>query len=80
MERTPLTKKSLLKDLDEGMNRKQIGEKYGLSQGQIKLAVEAMGIEKVRPSTRKFVIVPDEEEIVEQIPTNTVESVVVIDN
>lgn len=69
MERIPLTKSSLRQNLDAGKNRKQMSEQYGISVQQVGLALKAAGMDKVRPSTRKFELIDDEKEVtVEQEP------------
>ena len=74
MERLNLTKSSLRKALDDGKNRKQMAEMFGISQGQIKMALQAVKLDKVRPSTRKFNII-DDEAVVEE-PQVVAESVI----
>lgn len=57
-----LTKSGLIADLDSGMKRKEIAEKYGLPVGQINRAMSKVGLKGKRPSMDKFEIIDDERE------------------
>jgi hypothetical protein len=59
-----LTKKNLIADMESGLTRSKMGEKYGLSTGMINRAMKQMGIEDMRAKVVKFVIVEDEEDII----------------
>jgi transposase len=68
-----LTKKNLVANLKSGLTRKDLAEKYNLSTGSINKAMKQMGIEGMRASIVKFVIVEDDDEAVENQQAQIVE-------
>lgn len=56
-----LSKKGLTQDVENGLTRKEIAEKYGLVQGQLNKAMQMAGLKGVRAKTVKFEFVEDEE-------------------
>lgn len=56
-----LSKKGLTQDIENGLTRKEIAEKYGLVQGQLNKAMQMAGLKGVRAKTVKFEFVEDEE-------------------
>jgi hypothetical protein len=65
MEVVKLTKKNLIADMESGLTRSKMGEKYGLSTGMINRAMKQMGIEEMRAKVVKFIIVEDDEEAID---------------
>lgn len=61
-----LSKKGLAQDIENGMTRPEMAEKYGLVQGQLNKAIAMAGLKGVKAKTVKFEFVDDEEPIKEQ--------------
>lgn len=61
-----LSKKGLAQDIENGMTRPEMAEKYGLVQGQLNKAITMAGLKGVKAKTVKFEFVDDEEPIEEQ--------------
>lgn len=70
MEKVKLSKKGLAQDIENGLTRKEIADKYGLVQGQIKKAIEMAGLKGVKAKTVKFEFIEDEE-VIEESPAIT---------
>jgi len=56
-----LSKKGLAQDVEMGLTRKEIANKYGLVQGQLNKAMVMAGLKGVKAKTVKFEFVDDEE-------------------
>lgn len=61
-ERVKLTKTQVLSDIESGMSRKEIAEKYGLPATQMNKAISLMGLSGIRAKKVLFEIVEDEVE------------------
>lgn len=59
MERVKLTISGLRSDITEGLSRKEISIKYGISPGQIKKALDRAGLKGVRAKMDKFELIDD---------------------
>lgn len=62
-----LSKKGLAQDVEMGLTRKEIANKYGLVQGQLNKAMVMAGLKGVKAKTVKFEFVEDEEAVHEEI-------------
>lgn len=58
-----LSKKGLIADLEAGLTRPQIAEKYDLSEGMIKKALKDCGLEKKRAVVKGYILVDDDDEV-----------------
>lgn len=61
MQIVKLTKSGLRKDIEMGLKRAEIAEKYGLAITQINAAIEQAGLKGMRAKTIKFELVDDED-------------------
>jgi len=60
MERVKLTITGLTNDVTvAGLSRKEIATKYGISQGQIKKAMDRAGLKNIRVKMDKFELIDD---------------------
>lgn len=66
MERIKITKAGIEADLESGLKRKQIAEKYGVPQGHVTKLINKLGLTGRRASNFRFEIV---EEVPEVVPT-----------
>lgn len=66
MEIVKLSKKELREDIESGMKRPQIAEKYQLPVNQVNKAIKMAGLNGMRAKTVKFEFIDDEEPIEEQ--------------
>jgi len=57
-----LKKSQLIFDIESGMTRVELAEKYNISAGQIKKALSMMGISDMKAKQIKFEIVEEEED------------------
>lgn len=57
-----LKKSQIIADIENGMTRVELANKYGISAGQIKKALTAMGIADMKAKQVKFEIVDEEDE------------------
>jgi len=72
MERIKLSKKGLAQDVEMGLTRKEIANKYGLVQGQLTKAMNLAGLKGVKAKTVKFEFVEEDdatEEVAEETAT-----------
>jgi len=67
MERVKLSKAGLAQDIENGLTRKEIANKYGLVQGQLNKAMVQAGLKGVKAKTVKFEFVEDEPVVEEPI-------------
>ena len=65
MERVVIRKSQIKSEIENGMTRKELGEKYGLSTGQVNKALKQMGLSSMRAASIKFEIELDD---IEAIP------------
>jgi len=81
MEIVKLSKRGLREDIESGMKRPQIAEKYQLPVTQVNKAIKMAGLNGMRAKTIKFELV-DDEEIVEinEIPQPTAPEAIVIEH
>ena len=56
-----LSKKLIKADIQAGLKREVIAEKYGVSRGTITKALKVMGLNKTRAASVPFIIVDDDE-------------------
>jgi len=70
MERVKLSKTGLAKDVENGLTRKEIANKYGLVQGQLNRAMVQAGLKGVKAKTVKFEFV-EEDEATEEVAEET---------
>lgn len=70
MERVKLSKVGLAKDVENGLTRKEIANKYGLVQGQLNRAMVQAGLKGVKAKTVKFEFV-EEDEATEEVAEET---------
>ena len=54
-----MTKSGVMIDINNGLTRKAMSEKYGISPQQISKALKQVGLKGVKPKTVKFEIVDD---------------------
>lgn len=54
-----MTKSGVMADINNGLTRKAMSEKYGISPQQISKALKQVGLKGVKPKTVKFEIVDD---------------------
>lgn len=72
MQRVQLSKKSVMSAIEAGMTRKELAKTYGLPTIQMQKAITALGLGGVRAKKVMFEIVPDEEEMQEEIVRESV--------
>lgn len=72
MQRVQLSKKSVMSAIEAGMTRKELAETYGLPMIQMQKAITALGLGGVRAKKVMFEIVPDEEEMEEELVRESV--------
>ena len=54
-----MTKSGVMADINNGLTRKAMSEKYGISPQQISKALKQVGLKGVKPKTVKLEIVDD---------------------
>lgn len=59
IEKIKLTRSGLTADVNSGMRRQEMAEKYGLPVGQIKKACDMAGLKNIKPKSDKFIFEDD---------------------
>lgn len=70
MEKIKITKAGIEADLESGLKRKEIAEKYGVPQGHVTKLINKLGLTGRRASNFRFEIVEEAPEVV--TTTNTI--------
>lgn len=61
MERIKIVKSQIKSEIENGMTRKELSEKYGLSVGQINKALKQLNLDSMRAKVVKFELENDDE-------------------
>lgn len=59
MEKVKLTVNGLKSDIESGLTRKELSNKYGISNSQIAKAINKAGLKGKRATADKFVLIDD---------------------
>lgn len=60
MERIKIVKSQIKSEIENGMTRKELSEKYGLSVGQINKALKQLNLDSMRAKIVKFELEDDD--------------------
>jgi DNA-binding transcriptional regulator LsrR (DeoR family) len=76
MEKIKIVKSQIKSEIENGMTRKELSEKYNLSTSNINKALKQLGLDKMRATTVKFEVEDDEVPFVETITAEPLNNVV----
>lgn len=79
MERIKITKAGIEADLESGLKRKEIAEKYGVPQTHVTKLINKLGLTGKRASNFRFEIVEEAPEAVVAVNEPTMEEFIPVD-
>lgn len=79
MERIKITKAGIEADLESGLKRKQIAEKYGVPQTHVTKLINKLGLTGKRASNFRFEIVEEAPEAAVAVNEPTMEEFIPVD-
>ena len=79
MERIKITKAGIEADLESGLKRKEIAEKYGVPQTHVTKLINKLGLTGKRASNFRFEIVEEAPETVVAVNEPTMEEFIPVD-